>query len=82
MLTVKELDYIVDRLESKVLSKYSKEEQTFIWALYGWLLQHMKDKDISIDEALTLYELENIDSHVRQFVTHNNLLDVCEVILE
>lgn len=31
-------------------------------------------------EALTLYELENVDSHVRQFVTHNNLVDVCEVI--
>lgn len=30
-------------------------------------------------EALTLYELENVDSHVRQFVTHSNLLDVCEV---
>ncbi|QOI68870.1 hypothetical protein phi9184_ORF051 [Enterococcus phage 9184] len=30
-------------------------------------------------EALTLYELENVDSHVRQFVTHKNLLDVCEV---
>lgn len=33
-------------------------------------------------EALTRYELENVDSHVRQFVTHNNLLDVCEVISE
>lgn len=31
-------------------------------------------------EALTLYELENVNSHVRQFVTHNNLVDVCEVI--
>lgn len=30
-------------------------------------------------EALTLYELENVESHVRQFVTHSNLLDVCEV---
>lgn len=33
-------------------------------------------------EALTLYELENVESHVRQFVTHSNLLDVCEVISE
>ena len=31
-------------------------------------------------EALTLYELENVASKVRQFVTHNNLMDVCEVI--
>lgn len=30
-------------------------------------------------EALTLYELENVESHVRQFVTHGNLMDVCEV---
>ena len=42
-----------------------------------------KYKIVSIEknkhEALTLYELENVDSHVRQFVTHSNLLDVCEV---
>lgn len=31
-------------------------------------------------EALTLCELENVESHVRQFVTHSNLLEVCEVI--
>ena len=30
-------------------------------------------------EALTLYELENVESHVRQFVTYKNLMDVCEV---
>lgn len=56
MLTVKEWDDIADRLESKVLSKYGKEEQTFIWALYGGLLQHMKDKGISIDEVLVTCE--------------------------
>lgn len=33
-------------------------------------------------EALTLYELENTSSNVRQFVTQKNLLDVCEVISE
>lgn len=42
-----------------------------------------KYKIVSIEknkhEALTLYELENVESHVRQFVTHSNLLDVCEV---
>lgn len=45
-----------------------------------------KYKIVSIEknkhEVLTRYELENVDSHVRQFVTHNNLLDVCEVISE
>lgn len=45
-----------------------------------------KYKIVSVEknkhEALTLYELENVDSHVRQFVTHSNLLDVCEVISE
>lgn len=42
-----------------------------------------KYKIVSIEknkhEALTLYELENVESHVRQFVTHKNLMDVCEV---
>ena len=42
-----------------------------------------KYKIVSIEknkhEALTLYELENVESHVRQFVTHSNLMDVCEV---
>ena len=56
MLTLKEWDDIADRLETKVLSKYGKEEQTYLWALYGGLLQHMKDTDISIDEALVICE--------------------------
>lgn len=55
-LTVKEWDAISDRLETKVFSKYSKEEQTFLWALYGGLLQQMKDEGISIDEALVICE--------------------------
>lgn len=56
MLTVKEWEGIADRLESNVLSKYGEEEQTFLWALYGWLLQHMKDEGITIDEVLVICE--------------------------
>lgn len=56
MLTVKEWDAISDRLEPKVLSKYGEEEQTFLWALYGGLLQQMKDTNVSIDEALVICE--------------------------
>ena len=55
-LTVKEWDAISDRLETKVFSKYGNEEQTFLWALYGGLLQQMKDEGISIDEALVICE--------------------------
>ena len=55
-LTVKEWDAISDRLEPKVLSKYGEEEQTFLWALYGGLLQYMNDEGISIDEALVICE--------------------------
>ena len=55
-LTVKEWDAIADNLEPKVLSKYGEEEQTFLWALYGGLLQLMKDKNVSIDEALVTCE--------------------------
>lgn len=56
MLTVKEWDAIADRLETKVFSKYGEEEQTFLWAVYGGLLQHMKDEGITIDEALVIFE--------------------------
>lgn len=55
-LTVKEWDAIADRLEPKVFSKYGEEEQTFLWALYGGLLQLMKDENKSIDEALVTCE--------------------------
>lgn len=58
-LTVKEWDAIAHRLESKVLSKYGEEEQTYLWALYGGLLQHMKDEGITIDESLVICE-ENV----------------------
>lgn len=55
-LTLKEWDVIANRLEPKVLSKYGKEEQMYLWALYGGLLQHMKDTDLSIDEVLVICE--------------------------
>lgn len=55
-LTVKEWDAIAYTLEPKVFSKYGEEEQTFLWALYGGLLQLMKDENVSIDEALVTCE--------------------------
>lgn len=56
MLTVNEWDEIAYRLQTKVFSKYGEEEKTFMWALYGWLLQYMKDTNITIDEALVICE--------------------------
>lgn len=55
-LTLTEWDAIAARLEPKVLSKCGKEEETYLWALYGGLLQHMKDTDMSIDEVLVICE--------------------------
>lgn len=55
-LTLKEWDNISSKLEPKVLSKYGEEEQKYLWALYGGLLQHMKDRGISIDEVLMICE--------------------------
>ncbi|WZP34527.1 hypothetical protein [Enterococcus phage vB_Efm10_KEN22] len=56
MLTLKEWDAIASRLEPKVFSKYGENEQTFLWALYGGLLQHMKDSGLTIDEVLVICE--------------------------
>ena len=56
MLTLKEWDDIATRLEPKVLSKYGEEEQTYLWALYGGLLQHMKVSGLTIDEVLVICE--------------------------
>lgn len=56
MLTLKEWDAIAARLEPKVMSKYGKDEQTYIWSLYGGLLQHMKDSGMTIDEVLVICE--------------------------
>lgn len=56
MLTLKEWDAISSELESQVMSKYGKDEQTYLWAVYGGLLQHMKDSGMSIDEVLIICE--------------------------
>lgn len=55
-LTLKEWDAIASRLERQVMQKYDKEEQTYLWALYGGLLQHMKDTNLIIDEVLVICE--------------------------
>lgn len=55
-LTLKEWDAIAARLESKVMSKYGDEEQTYLWAVYGGLLQHMKESGMTIDEVLLICE--------------------------
>ena len=56
MRELKEWDDIATKLEPKVLSKYGEEEQTYLWALYGGLLQHMKDENLTIDDVLVICE--------------------------
>lgn len=55
-LTLKEWDEISSKLEPKVLSKYGEEEQKYLWALYGGLLQQMKYENLTIDEVLVICE--------------------------
>lgn len=55
-LTLKEWDAIASRLESQVMSNYGEKKQQYIWSLYGGLLTHMKDTNISIDEVLVICE--------------------------
>lgn len=55
-LTVKEWDEIASKLETKVFSKYGEEEQKYLWALHGGVLQHMKDKGMTIDDVLVICE--------------------------
>lgn len=56
MLTLKDWDAIADRLEPQVMPKYGEKEQTYIWALYGGLLRHMKDSGLTIDDVLVICE--------------------------
>ena len=57
MLTLKEWDDIAARLEPQVMPESTGEkEERYMWALYGGLLQHMKDENISIDEVLVICE--------------------------
>lgn len=55
-LTLKEWDKISDKLESQVMPDYGEKQQQYIWSLYGGLLQHMKDKNLTIDEVLIICE--------------------------
>lgn len=64
-LTLKEWDEISSKLEPKVLSKYGEEEQKYLWALYGGLLQHMKDKNLTIDDVLVVCEDKVLDKEKR-----------------
>lgn len=56
MLTLKEWDAISSELEPQVMPEYGEKQQQYLWALYGGLLQHMKDTDMSIDEVLVICE--------------------------
>lgn len=69
-LTLKEWDNISSKLEPNVLSKYGEEEQKYLWALYGGLLQHMKDKNLTIDEVLVICEEKVSDK--KNGVSENN----------
>ena len=55
-LTLKEWDDITSELEPQVMSNYGEKEQTYLWSLYGGLLQHMKDSGMTIDEVLLICE--------------------------
>lgn len=69
-LTLKEWDEIASKIEPKVLSKYGEEEQKYLWSLYGGLLQHMKDKNFTIDEVLVICEEKVTDK--KRGLSENN----------
>lgn len=52
--TTKEWDSMAHELEAMVIPNYNDDVRKYMWALYGGLLQAMKDRDISIDEALVI----------------------------
>ena len=57
MLTVKDWDDIASTLESQVIPNTTDEKvEKYMWALYGGLLTHMKDTNMSIDEVLVICE--------------------------
>lgn len=56
MLTVKEWDAISSELETQVMPDYGEKQQKYLWSVYGGLLQHMKDRGMSIDEVLVICE--------------------------
>lgn len=56
MLTLKEWDTIAAELEPQVMPDRGEKEEKYMWALYGGLLTHMKDNNMSIDEVLVICE--------------------------
>lgn len=56
MLTPKEWDAISSELEPQVMPDYGEKQQKYLWSVYGGLLQHMKDRGMSIDEVLVICE--------------------------
>lgn len=55
-LTLKEWDAISSELEPQVMPDYGEKQQKYLWSVYGGLLQHMKDRCMSIDEVLVICE--------------------------
>ncbi len=56
MLTLKEWDAIASALESQVMPDCGKKEETYLWAVHGALLTHMKENNLTIDEVLVICE--------------------------
>lgn len=56
MLTLKEWDNIASELEPQVMPEYDEKRERYMWSLYGALLTHMKEYNMSIDEVLVICE--------------------------
>lgn len=56
MLTLKEWDEICDELEPEVMPNTGEKEEKFLWAVYGGLLQLMKENNLTIDDVLVTCE--------------------------
>lgn len=52
--TLQEWDSMANELEKKVIPNYNDDAIKYMWALYGGLLQSLKDQEISINEALVI----------------------------
>ena len=61
MLTPKEWNAISSELEPQVMQGYEEKQQKYLWSVYGGLLQHMKDTNMSIDEVLVICEEQVLD---------------------
>lgn len=56
MLTLTEWDNIASSLEPQVMPNTGEKEEKFLWAVYGGLLQLMKENNLTIDEVLVTCE--------------------------